>query len=91
MKDVLIERQLKTPQAITSNMMQKRAFLYKVIEEDKSPFHQRTYEVWNSTGQTYRIPESRIKSTCLPLEDGATGLIEQNGDGNWYWIQNEQD
>ena len=91
MKNVLIERdrQLKTPQEITSNMMQKRAFLFKVIEEDKSPSHQRTYEVWNNTGQTYRIPESRVKSTCLPLEDGATGLIEEDGDGKWHWIQND--
>ena len=87
----MIGRQLKTPQAITSNMMQKRAFLYKVIEEDKSSFHQRTYEVWNNTGQTYHIPESRIESTCQPLEEGATGLIEEDGDGNWCWIQNEED
>jgi len=80
--------------------MQKRAFLYKVIEpvssddlrewhEDKSSFHQRTYEVWNNTGQTYHIPESRIELTCQPLEEGATGLIEEDGDGNWCWIQNE--
>ena len=90
MKDVLIVgRHLKIPQAITSNMIQRRAFLYKIIEEDKSSFHQRTYEVWNNTGQTYRIPESRIELTCQPLEEAATGLIEEDGDCKWHWIQND--
>jgi len=70
-------------------MTQKRAFLFKIIEEDNGSIHQRTYEVWNNTGQTYQIPESRIEPTCMPLEDGATGLIEQNAAGKWFWIQND--
>ena len=70
-------------------MTQTRGFIYKVIEEVKSPFQQRTYEVWNTTGATYRIPESRIELTCRPLKEGTPGLIEQDGDGKWYWIQNE--
>ena len=68
-------------------MTQKRAFVFEVIEEDKSPFQQRTYEVWNTTGQTYQIPNSRIEPTCQPLEEGATGIIQHDPDGNWYWVR----
>ena len=70
-------------------MTQTRGFIYKVIEEVKSPFQQRTYEVWNTTGATYRIPESRIEPDCQPLEEGTTGIIQHDGDGNWFWIQND--
>jgi len=66
--------------------MKRKAFLFKVIEEGND---QRTYEVWNTTGQTYQIPESRIEPDCLPLEDGAIGFIEQRDDGKWYWIRND--
>ena len=70
-------------------MTQRRAFVFEVIEKDKSPFQQRTYEVWNTTGQTYQIPDSRIEPTCQPLEEGATGYIQKDVEGNWYWIQND--
>ena len=70
-------------------MTQKRGFIYKVIEEVQSPFQQRTYEVWNTTGATYHIPESRIEPTCQPLEEGATGIIQHDGEGNWYGVQND--
>ena len=70
-------------------MTQKRGFIYKVIEEVKSPFQQRTYEVWNTTGATYHIPESRAGADCIPLEEGTTGIVEQDGDGKWYWIKND--
>lgn len=66
--------------------MNKRAFLYKIIEEGNG---QRTYEVWNNTGQTYQIPEARIDPSCLPLVDGACGVIEQSDDGKWFWIQTD--
>jgi hypothetical protein len=67
-------------------MTQRKGFLFKTIEDSGSA---RTYEVWNTTGQTYQIPESRIEPDCLPLEDGATGFIEQRDDGKWYWVRNE--
>ena len=70
-------------------MTQKRGFIYKIIEEGKSPLQQRTYQVWNTTGATYHIPESRIEPTCQPLKAGATGIIEQDGNGRWYWIKND--
>ena len=70
-------------------MTQKRGFVYKIIEAGKSPLQQRTYQIWNTTGQTYHIPESRVGADCQPLKEGAAGIIEQDGNGRWYWIKND--